>query len=382
MRIRTVELAIEVITAANRGTPADQVLRERLRVEKALSREEGSEVSRAVFAFYRWQGWLDERERLQERIDQALELAGRFARDPGAFSDEEMLAHAAPGWVKGQMETSAAWARSLQAEPVLWLRARQGQGEELARRLGECRAFGAGPLADVLEYQGHNDLFRTQDFHAGDFELQDISSQAVGLVCGPKAGETWWDACAGEGGKATHFSDLMGNKGLIWASDRAAWRLDKFKRRAARARVFNYRLALWDGGPKLPTKTRFDGVLLDAPCSGIGTWQRNPHARWTTTAVDVAELAKLQGELLTRAAHAVKPGGRLIYAVCTLAWAETLGVVAALETACPEFERLPVANPLDPGSPAQAELFLRPEQWRGNGMFVAAWRRKAAAATA
>ena len=376
MRLRTVELAIAVITAGNREKPVDQVLRERLKVEKALSRDEGAEVSRGVFAFYRWQGWLDGREALRERIEQALELAGRFARDPKGFSDEELLAHAAPGWVKGQMETSAAWARALQAEPTLWLRARRGQGAELARRLGECRGFGEGPLGDVLEYQGHTDLFRTKDFHTGDFELQDISSQAVGLVCGPKAGETWWDACAGEGGKAMHFSDLMENKGLIWASDRAAWRLDKFKRRAARARVFNYRLALWDGGVKLPTKTRFDGVLVDAPCSGIGTWQRNPHARWTTTAADVAELASLQGDLLIRAAAAVKPGGRLIYAVCTLAFAETLGVVAAFEPACPDFERLPVVNPLEPESPAQTELFLRPERWRGNGMFVAVWRRK------
>jgi 16S rRNA (cytosine967-C5)-methyltransferase len=69
---------------------------------------------------------------------------------------------------------------------------------------------------------------------------------------------------------------------LIWASDRAVWRLSNLKRRAARAGVFNYRAVVWDGGPRPPTKTEFDGVLVDAPCSGIGTWQRNPHARWTS----------------------------------------------------------------------------------------------------
>ena len=376
MRIRTVELAIEVIAAATRENPADQVLRDRLKAQHDLSREEGAEVSGAVFAFYRWQGWLDERERVRERIGRALELAGRFARDPKGFPDEDLLARAVPGWAREEMETSAAWARSLQAEPVLWLRARRGQGDELARRLGDCRAFGKGTLGDILEYQGRADLFRTRDFHAGDFELQDISSQAVGLVCAPRAGETWWDACAGQGGKTMHFSDLMENKGLIWASDRAAWRLDKLKRRAARARAFNYRLALWDGGVKLPTKTRFDGVLMDAPCSGLGTWQRNPHARWTMTPADVAELATLQGELLVRAAPAVKAGGRLIYAVCTLARAETLGVAAAFEKACADFERVPVANPLEPGSPLEPELFIRPERWRGNGMFVAVWKRQ------
>ncbi len=164
----------------------------------------------------------------------------------------------------------------------------------LAEELGDCRVFGEGRLADTLEYRGRSDLFRTRHFHAGEFEVQDLNSQAVGLICGPQPGETWWDACAGEGGKTLHLSDLMENRGLIWASDRAAWRLAKLKRRAARAGVFNYRAVTWDGGPRLPTKTKFDGVLVDAPCSGIGTWHRNPHARWTTTAEDVKELSEVQ----------------------------------------------------------------------------------------
>jgi hypothetical protein len=119
------------------------------------------------------------------------------------------------------------------------------------------------------------------------------------------------------GGKTLHLSDLMQNQ-LIWASDRAAWRLQKLRRRAARAKVFNYRPVQWDGGARLPTRTRFDGVLVDAPCSGLGTWQRNPHARWTTTPDDVRELAVVQQQLLANVAPSVKPGGRLIYSVCTL----------------------------------------------------------------
>src|SRR6185503_9755757 len=132
-----------------------------------------------------------------------------------------------------------------------------------------------------------------------------------------------WDACAGGGGKTLHLSDLMENRGLIWASDREEWRLKKLKQRAARAKAFNYRAALWDGGAKLPTKTKFDGVLVDAPCGGIGTWQRNPHARWTTTAEDVEELSEVQGLLLANVAPSVKPGGKLIYSVCTLTRSET-----------------------------------------------------------
>ena len=271
------------------------------------------------------------------------------------------------------MEVTPAWARALQAEPKLWLRARPGQGRALVRKLGHCRPFGQGPLAEALEYQGHEDLFRTEEFHAGEFELQDLSSQAVGWICAPQPGQTWWDACAGEGGKLLHLSDLMENKGLIWASDRAAWRLQRLKRRAARARVFNYRTVPWDGSARLPTKTRFDGVLLDAPCSGIGTWHRNPHARWTTTPQDVKELGALQQQLLAHAAPAVKPDGKLFYAVCTLAWPETTAVIEAFARQFPGFQPLAVRNPLQPEAAPATQICFSPEQFGGNGMFVAAW---------
>jgi 16S rRNA (cytosine967-C5)-methyltransferase len=155
-----------------------------------------------------------------------------------------------------------------------------------------------------------------------------------------------------------------------------AWRLAQLKRRAARAGVFNYRAVAWDGGPRLPTKTKFDGVLVDAPCSGIGTWHRNPHARWTTTAEDVKELGGVQQALLLHAAGGVKPGGKLVYAACTLADAETKGVVEGFERGCSQFARLAVRNPLALGSVPVDLLMLWPQESGGNGMCVAAWVRK------
>jgi 16S rRNA (cytosine967-C5)-methyltransferase len=350
-------------------------MRAELKAQHGLSRDEGARVSKAVFAYFRWLGWLDERKPIRERIEQALGLAKRYDLQPETFTDEELIARAVPSWLPTVMTVIGAWVRTLQSEPRLWLRARRGRGGELAGRLGDCRAFGAGPLADALEYHGLNDLFRTPEFHAGEFEVQDLSSQAVGLVCAPRPGQTWWDACAGEGGKILHLSDLMENRGLIWASDRVAWRLAKLKRRAARAGVFNYRAVVWDGGPRLPTKTAFDGVLVDAPCSGIGTWQRNPHARWTTTARDVKELSEVQAQLLINASAGVRPGGRLVYAACTLAQSETEGVVSAFEGQCPHFQRLAVRNPLVVGLPPRELLFLWPQETGGNGMSVAAWAR-------
>jgi 16S rRNA (cytosine967-C5)-methyltransferase len=366
-----------IIRSANREHPADAVLRQELKAQRGLSPEAAAQVSRAVFNYYRWRGWLDERTPLQDQIEQTTILARKFANKPEAFSDADLVARVAPRWLKDEMDITPTWARALQTEPRLWLRARPGRGAALAKSLGDCSPFGTGVLADTLEYRGTKDLFRTQSFHAGEFEVQDLSSQVVGPLCAARPGETWWDACAGEGGKLLHMADLMQNKGLIWASDRATWRLQKLKRRAARAKIFNYRVAPWDGSERLPTKTKFDGVLVDAPCSGVGTWHRNPHARWTTTPQDVKELSELQNRLLRHAAPALKPGGKLVYAACTLTRSETTSVTEAFTKQFPQFEPLPLANPFAPGAPSAPQLHLWPQQTGGNGMFIAAWVRMA-----
>jgi 16S rRNA (cytosine967-C5)-methyltransferase len=301
-----------------------------------------------------------------------------------------------PAWTAEVMEVNDDWLRSLQREPKLWLRARRGQGEMLARKLSGAEV--SPLLPDALVFNGETDLFKTPEFHAGEFEIQDIASQVVGRLCSPLPGETWWDACAGEGGKTLHLSDLMQNQGLLWASDRAEWRLKILKRRTGRAKVFNYRSVFWDGGAKLPTKTKFDGVLVDAPCSGIGTWQRNPQARWTTTPNDVRELSEIQRKLLANVAPSVKPGGKLIFSVCTLTRAETVEVMEYFNASRPDFE--PLVLPKISGSqrlfPPSLRFRLRPASARqvgatstpaaakiiwpqdldGNGMFIAGWRRK------
>jgi 16S rRNA (cytosine967-C5)-methyltransferase len=377
---REIEIAARVVAQAQRGQPADAALREVLRAGRGLSADTARAISQAVFAFFRWRGWLNPGEPLERQLVAAGELAVRFAREPQGFSDAE-LARAVPDWIGEAMDVSPAWLRSLQAEPRLWLRAKRGHAHELAAALGGSWIPGQPALRDAVQYLGHEDLFVSKEFHAGLFEVQDVASQIVGLLCDPQPGQTWWDACAGEGGKTLHLSDLIGNKGLIWSSDRAEWRLKRLKLRARRAHCFNYRARLWDGGAKLPTKTLFDGVLVDAPCSGVGTWGRNPHARWTTTERDVSELAAVQRRLLDHVAPAVKPGGKLLYAVCTLTRAETTGVAAAFQAKHPEFEPLelgPVELPVKSESllTSAPTICLWPQATGGNGMFVAAWRRR------
>ena len=362
-------LAIKIITASSRERPADGVLREEFRAQRDMMPSDVTAITQTVFNYFRWRGWLDQEKTLPEQIRQSRELAKAFAANPAAFADADLVEKVAPEWLRGELDISPAWARAIQAQPKLWLRAQPGQGRELSERLGEATPV-QGLLPDAVVYTGEEDLFQRDEFHAGEFEIQDIASQAVGWICAPKPGETWWDTCAGEGGKTLHLSALMQNKGLIWASDRAEWRLKSLKRRAARAKVFNFRSVKWEGGVKPPTKTKFDGILVDAPCSGVGTWQRNPHARWTTNLQDVKELAEIQKNLLAHAAPSLKPGGKLFYAVCTLTRSETTEAVADFNARFPDFEPLEQAD-------FSASQFIWPHDLGGNGMFIAGWRRKA-----
>jgi 16S rRNA (cytosine967-C5)-methyltransferase len=372
-----------VLKLVQTGVPADQALRESLSQDRHFTDPAGRRsVSRTVFTYFRWWRWLDSKDSLQKQAEAALKLQERFDKNPTSFKPETLGARAVPEWLKDEMDVPVEWLRQLQRDPVLWIRTRTTSAQSVAQRLGSCTPAEYSALRiphSAFRYSGLKDLYRTPEFQGGEFEIQDLASQLVGHACAPQPGETWWDACAGEGGKTMHLSDLMQGKGMIWTSDRSARRLTKLKERAARAKVFNYRAAEWDGSARLPTKTKFDGILIDAPCSGVGTWQRNPHARWTTTPKDVHELAAVQARLLSHAAGALKPGGRLIYSVCTLTRAETTAVADAFTAAHPELESMPVAGVADPGpgsaSPATS-LFLRPEELNANGMFIAAWRRK------
>lgn len=380
MSPETIRFAADIIRQSAKDRPTDAVLRDALKADPTLTAMQRREIAQAVFTYYRWRGWHDRKREVESRIAWSEELADKFRKNPFTLSAESLRAKAVPEWILAEMDCPEPWLRSLQWEPRLWLRARPGAAREVANKLGQCKVPKGFLMRDAVEFQGAKDLFKTPEFQAGAFELQDIGSQAVGVLCAPKPGETWWDACAGEGGKTLHLADLMQGRGQVCASDRAEWRLGTLKQRAARAKVQNYQSASWDGGTNLPFAMKFDGVLVDAPCSGVGTWQRNPHARWTASANDVHELAAVQSTLLKNAAVAVKPGGKLIFAVCTLTRAETTGVVESFSAAHPEFEPLELPLLRDEvaklGIKGQPTLFIWPQEFGGNGMFVGAWRKR------
>ena len=376
--------AAHIISFVSPDTPADFVLRREVGGDRELESHEKRALVGAVFAYYRWFQWLDTAQALPLRVASALDFQFRFDADPAAIKPEALAAFALPAWALSSIdfpapEARTAYLRQLQRPPSLWIRPQREFVVSLARALRHTAPpqseisnlkFHFAPTA--LRYTGPSDLFKSDEFKKGLFEIQDFASQLVGHACAPLPTETWWDACCGEGGKTLLLSDLMGNKGVIWATDRHTGRLATLRKRAGRAKAFNYRAVTWNGGPFLPTKTKFDGILVDAPCSGVGTWQRNPHARWSLTETDVKELAEIQLQLLENTHKALKPGGRLIYAVCTVTRQETTDIVRAFSAAHPELEPLPFSSL---GSP-ESSLFLWPQELDANGMFVAAWRRR------
>jgi 16S rRNA (cytosine967-C5)-methyltransferase len=370
----TLNHAARVLASIERDVPADAALRRYLYAAKRIAPREKRGISRAVFAYFRWLQWLDAKASLQKQLEAAAALQERFNGNEKSIKVEAIAALAVPSWVKDEMPLPPEYLRQLQREPVLWLRARPGSGPHVARELGDCDPTPRAP--DALRYAGAQDLFLTPAFHNGAFEIQDLASQLVGHACSPQPGETWWDACAGEGGKLLHLADLMANKGVIWATDRSERRIQVLKRRAARAQLFNFRTALWDGSAKLPTKTKFDGILVDAPCTGVGTWQRNPHARWSTTTTDVRELAVTQLALLNHVAGALKPRGRLVYSVCTLTRSETTDVVEKFSAAHPELEPQALFTAGSQIQDGSSQVVLWPHELNANGMFVAAWKKK------
>jgi len=203
--------------------------------------------------------------------------------------------------------------------------------------------------------------------------VQDISSQAVGRVADPKTGEEWWDCCAGAGGKALHLMDLM-KDGKLLASDNRIPVLKELKKRARKHGIRHIRTQPFNAVNDEPFTKTFDGVLVDAPCSGWGTWSRNPDARWRASRRDVVQCATRQLKILNNVKWCVKPGGTLVYSVCTITRPETEEVVMNFLDHHSNFKLAPFANPLT-GEQTDGQLQIWPWDADCDGMFIAKFVR-------
>ena len=223
-------------------------------------------------------------------------------------------------------------------------------------------------------------LFKTASFQEGWYEIQDEGSQLLGLLLEPKRREMVVDFCAGAGGKTLELGALMANSGTLYAFDIVAKRLEKLKPRLARAGLDNVRSVVIsherdDRVRRLAGKA--DRVLVDAPCSGTGTVRRNPDIKWRP--LDIEAMTATQMRILESAATLVKPGGRLVYATCSLLREENEDIVSAFLAVHPQFSLIPVPEILArrhaeiPGMGDMLRLY--PHRHNTDGFFAAVLER-------
>lgn len=242
-----------------------------------------------------------------------------------------------------------------------------------------------------LRLEGKPPLNRLEAFTRGVIEVQDEGSQLLALLLDAKRGEMVVDFCAGAGGKTLAIGATMRSTGRLYAFDVSAHRLDALKPRLARSGLSNVHPAAIAHERDERIKRlagKMDRVLVDAPCSGLGTLRRNPDLKWRQSPASVQELALKQGAILDSAARLLKPGGRLIYATCSVLPEENEAIAQAFSQAHPDFEPLSsgelltqlkvphAASLCSGGADGQRYLRLWPHTHHTDGFFAAVWQRK------
>ena len=242
-----------------------------------------------------------------------------------------------------------------------------------------------------LRIAGKPALNKNDAFVRGDFEVQDEGSQLLAMLVDAKRGEMVVDFCAGAGGKTLALGAAMRSTGRLYAFDTSAHRLDSFKPRMARSGLSNVHPAAIaherdDRVKRLSGK--MDRVLVDAPCTGMGTLRRNPDLKWRQNLQAVEEMAVKQAAILQSAARMVKSGGRLVYATCSVLPQENEAIAQAFATANPDFVALPAGEVLAGlkvenapslcagGEDGQLYLRLWPHRHATDGFFAAVWEKK------
>ena len=271
-----------------------------------------------------------------------------------------------------------------------------------AKRVDVQKALAASGIKAVntpyspwgLRIAGKPALNKHEAFVRGDFEVQDEGSQLLSMLLDAKRGEMVVDFCAGAGGKTLAIGAAMRSTGRLYAFDTSAHRLDAFKSRLKRSGLSNVHPAAiaHERDDRVKRLTgKIDRVLVDAPCTGLGTLRRNPDLKWRQNLQAVEEMAVKQAAILQSASRLVKSGGRLVYATCSVLPQENEAIAQAFALANPDFEAMPASAVLtalkvdnapslcsggDDDGGGGAFLRLWPHRHATDGFFAAVWQRK------
>ena len=355
--------------------PADAVLSRYFRDRHALGQHDRAFVAETVFGVLRRKHLLDhiapQATPRQLLLLWLTRIAGFSGRDIGALCTAEEAqwlnatraqAPAAaplaveadlPAWVVERLQTLhddafiRALGRALQEPAPLDLRVntlKASRDEVLAKLVADGHAAAPTPYSPLgIRLQGRPSINRLPLFTSGAIEVQDEGSQLLGYLLAPRRSDLVVDFCAGAGGKTLMLGALMHSQGRIYAFDVSQKRLDNLKPRLKRSGLSNLHplVIAHENDTKVKRLAgKIDRVLVDAPCSGLGTLRRNPDLKYRQSPQSVAELMVKQTAILTAAARLVKPGGRLVYATCSLLAEENQDIIRAFLDAHPEFKAL------------------------------------------
>ena len=390
-----VQAAIEcldqaVAAARTGGAAADTIVQRYFTTRRYAGSKDRRAVRDLVFDVIRSIGTPPESGRAalighaRAKAPEVLALFGSDGHAPPALVDGELEARPslAPGWQLDMLRTRFGKATDTEVAALL-------DRAPLDLRVNTLMATRADMLAD------HPDMIATPlapdgvraptginvetlpAFHAGKIEVQDEGSQLAALAVGAEPDELVIDLCAGAGGKTLALAAAMGNQGRLIAADTDRGRLSAMPQRLARAGVSIVEIRLLNPNKEWSALSDLAGladrVLIDAPCSGTGTWRRNPEARWRLTPDRLAKLEGEQDRLLLLAAELVKIGGSLTYVVCSLLPAEGEARVAAFLKKKTNFE--PEAFSIAGMAEPEASLVLSPAAQGCDGFFIARLRR-------
>ena len=395
--------------------PADAVVSRYFREHRQLGHADRAFVAETVFAVLRrgrsiearCAGQLSDRRRLLATLAIVRGWSQRELAPVLKASEEEWLAAAKavpeadlppavrcdlPDWLYARLEQQfgadevLALSRAMNQSAPLDLRVNTLKGDRdtlLAKLAADDIAASPGALSPLaVRLRDKPALAKHPLFLEGAFEVQDEGSQLLGFLLEPKRGEMVVDFCAGAGGKTLLLGALMRNTGRLYAFDVSDKRLTNLKPRLARSGLSNVHPARIEHERDQKIKRlagKADRVLVDAPCSGLGTLRRNPDLKWRQDETSVAELTVKQAAILAAAATLVRPGGRLVYATCSLLSAENDEIVAAFLEKHPDFSLLPASAVLGKqGIACEGEVLrLLPHKHNTDGFFAAAMERKA-----
>ena len=382
-RVQTsIELLDSIIEAArNKGAPADRILAEWFRNNRFAGSKDRRAIRELVFAAIRACGPMPASGRsamlrLGEVDENIPALFDGSNYGPAVVRDGEGAAPGgvAPEWLEQRLAAShmaGPETEALLERAPLDLRVNTLKADRATLELPAPAITTAAP--NGLRVEPGTQVEQWPAFRDGAIEVQDTGSQLACMAVAAQPGETVIDLCAGGGGKTLALAAAMDNLGRLIASDTDRNRLSRLAPRAERAGATNIQTILLNPAQELDALADFtgqaDAVLIDAPCSGTGTWRRNPEARWRLDEKELARLTDIQSYLLDLAVKLVKPGGRIVYVTCSLLDEEGAGQFDAFLGRHSELRPKELALPL--GRPRGKGIRLSPFHDGTDGFFIA-----------